>query len=114
MLSKSLKDLVDHYWSTIATVAAGANPICSGSGISVEGEDVKFSTNFSLSNLRSILDVCPINYPGIQKPYLYVGSKHATFPWHIDYSALFSTNALCFGAPCVWLVILYLYYWKAM
>lgn len=106
MLSRSVDELVNHYWDQIASIAAGAQPITYGAGIPVEGEGITFSTNFTLSKLQTILDLCPISYPGIQQPFLYVGSEHATFPWHIEDSALFSTNILHFGAPCLWLVIL--------
>ncbi|KAK3917021.1 Lysine-specific demethylase 4E [Frankliniella fusca] len=74
-------------------------------GVPVGDADCKITHTFSLSSLKTILDVIPTKIPGFSSPYLYFGMEMSSFGWHIEDIAAFSLNALHYGAPCIWFVV---------
>ncbi|KAL0482014.1 lysine-specific demethylase [Acrasis kona] len=61
---------------------------------------------WNLQNLDTVLqkqfkkhNVC---IPGVNSPFLYVGSYKSTFCWHTEDMELYSINYLHFGAPKTW------------
>lgn len=103
-LSSSMDELESHYWSEIQKISSSASTekILYAAGIPLKNTEFKNTMNFSISKLNTILDLYSVETPGISYPYMYVGSKHASFPWHVEDACLFSINLIHFGAPCVW------------
>jgi jumonji domain-containing protein 2 len=68
--------------------------------------DAEICNAWNLQNLNTVLqkqfkkhDVC---IPGVNSPFLYVGSYKSTFCWHTEDMELYSINYLHFGAPKTW------------
>ncbi|KAG2393936.1 hypothetical protein C9374_003700 [Naegleria lovaniensis] len=57
------------------------------------------------SVLSRILKKQGITLPGINSPYLYVGSYKSFFAWHCEDLDLYSINYMHFGSPKVWYTI---------
>ncbi|KAK3925587.1 putative lysine-specific demethylase 4A, partial [Frankliniella fusca] len=68
-------------------------------------EVAMISKCFSMSAIKSVLNLLPHNYHGLQIPYFYVGEEHSVFAAHIEDAALYSANYLHLGNPKVWITI---------
>ncbi|KAM3138393.1 hypothetical protein pb186bvf_009479 [Paramecium bursaria] len=72
------------------------------------GADIKLSlmdidSQWNLNNLYSVLNVGLQNkIPGVNEPYIYVGSWKTFFAWHKEDMDLYSTNYLHVGKEKFW------------
>ncbi|KAK3925195.1 Lysine-specific demethylase 4 [Frankliniella fusca] len=74
-----------------------------GAGIQLHrGRKIKLCRDFSLSNLKTVLDHASEKYDGLAYPYVYSGTAHSFFPWHIEDAGLYSINYNIKGAPKLW------------
>lgn len=79
-----------------------AKTIMYADGIPVYGTSFNITSNFSLSNLGTLLDVVQRERKCITQPKLYGGLEYSTFAWHTEDDELFTANYLHYGAPCLW------------
>jgi len=79
------------------------SPIIYGARIPVHSEkQFEICDGFSLSSIHSVLDLLVGDYDGITNPYIYCGSRHSFFPWHIEDGGTFSINYVSAGSSKLW------------
>lgn len=71
--------------------------------------DDDYCKTWNLNRLNDLLQrklsMHDIVIPGINTPYLYIGSFKSTFCWHTEDLELYSINYMHFGAPKTWYTI---------
>jgi len=74
-----------------------------GAGIPVNPSNpVHICKNFTMIPLDDIINEQDDKFDGISYPYIYSGSLHSLFPWHIEDVGLYSLNFLAKGAKKIW------------
>ncbi|KAJ1518882.1 hypothetical protein ONE63_011512 [Megalurothrips usitatus] len=102
-VNQNIKKLEQIRRMTYAEPKMQGQPLIYGAGIQVDPDSpIEICGGFSLSTLNTVLDTLDEKYDGIAYPYLYVGSKHTVFPWHIEDGGAYSINYLVCGCPKSW------------
>lgn len=98
-------------WRSVATTGAPplehipteTSPVIYGAGIQLNPEvEVEICEGFSMSRLGTLLDLLVDKFEGVAYPYLYSGTHHSFFPWHIEDGGTYSISYLFAGAPKLW------------
>ncbi|XP_034250837.1 lysine-specific demethylase 4A-like [Thrips palmi] len=77
-----------------------------GSGIQLDRrQSLRVCDSLSMSKLGTVLDLIDEKYDGVAYPYVYSGTAHSIFPWHIEDASLWSINYLMKGASKLWFAI---------
>jgi len=111
-LTFGLDSIRKHYFEVIRESAQsneGANEngevstVLYGSGIQLDRRlSFRVCDSLSMSKLGTVLDLIEEKYDGVAYPYVYSGTAHSVFPWHIEDAALWSINYLMKGASKLW------------
>lgn len=87
----------------VKTLCDSYEPILHGAGVPCpEYLCIPIGDVLDMSKLGTIIDKLEMKFDGIAFPYLYCGTSHSFFCWHIEDGGLASINYVMAGGSKIW------------